>query len=277
MHLQSLKSPCSTFAFGSPGIDLRPSHLQSVMDIGNLLNTKGPSPRPAALSRSPSSPGSSLHQAFSQTYLAPSAYHSRQSSFSEFSYENRSPVYSRPMAQISSQPMQRPPAPSPAVTTPYVAEGFQYPQHPGLSEPSSSASQLPYDPIGDGRKPGMGPPGQDGMGQHPQVGQTQSEGGSELPKAFACSTCQKGFARRSDLVRHGKNLNNLWIDHDPIVTADPIFTERIHSGVRPHVCTHPGCGKQFIQRSALTVHERVHTREKPHLCEKCGKVRSDHA
>lgn len=37
--------------------------------------------------------------------------------------------------------------------------------------------------------------------------QTQQDGsrttGSGLPKAFACSTCGKGFARRSDLARHG--------------------------------------------------------------------------
>ena len=51
------------------------------------------------------------------------------------------------------------------------------------------------------------------------------------------------------------------------------YLERIHSGVRPHVCDWPGCGKQFIQRSALTVHARVHTGEKPHMCERCGKVR----
>jgi hypothetical protein len=51
------------------------------------------------------------------------------------------------------------------------------------------------------------------------------------------------------------------------------YAERIHSGIRPHVCDYAGCGKQFIQRSALTVHQRVHTGEKPHMCERCGKVR----
>ncbi|KAL8705313.1 MAG: hypothetical protein Q9201_001559 [Fulgogasparrea decipioides] len=54
-----------------------------------------------------------------------------------------------------------------------------------------------------------------------------------------------------------------------------IDAERIHTGVRPHVCDHPGCEKQFIQRSALTVHARVHTGEKPHMCERCGKPFSD--
>jgi hypothetical protein len=35
-----------------------------------------------------------------------------------------------------------------------------------------------------------------------ETGRT-STGSSGLPKAFACSTCSKGFARRSDLARHG--------------------------------------------------------------------------
>lgn len=59
-------------------------------------------------------------------------------------------------------------------------------------------------------------PGSDAYQQQAQMGavqtpmqqeQVSSEGGrpsgSGLPKAFACSTCAKGFARRSDLARHG--------------------------------------------------------------------------
>lgn len=39
--------------------------------------------------------------------------------------------------------------------------------------------------------------------QSPMEGGRQSTGSTGLPKAFACSTCRKGFARRSDLARHG--------------------------------------------------------------------------
>ena len=60
------------------------------------------------------------------------------------------------------------------------------------------ASGYPTHNLGLENEYGQGPY-QDDQGHHP----SRSSAGSETVKAFACATCGKGFARRSDLARHG--------------------------------------------------------------------------
>jgi hypothetical protein len=84
------------------------------------------------------------------------------------------------------------------------------PQHMnGMRYPSPSQMQAPMPMLNNNNYIPQPPDHAYGQQQQQVPDQQQHQGGRPAsdtgpPKAFACSTCGKGFARRSDLARHGK-------------------------------------------------------------------------
>ncbi|GJC96670.1 hypothetical protein ColKHC_05496 [Colletotrichum higginsianum] len=100
--------------------------------------------------------------------------------------------------------------------------------------------QVPVSHMGPGPVILPGIPQHDMSQGMPQYKAPEQQVSQQPTKAYPCSTCGKGFARRSDLARH----------------------ERIHSGIRPHrpyKCPYADCQKTFTRRTTLTRHQNHHT------------------
>ncbi|CAK4099244.1 unnamed protein product [Aphanomyces euteiches] len=79
----------------------------------------------------------------------------------------------------------------------------------------------------------------------------QSKTKTKPSQRHACEICHKQFRGRSELQNH----------------------IRTHTGEKPLVCSHPGCGKTYAHSSNLRAHERSHEGIKPYVChyDGCGK------
>ncbi|XP_071987002.1 uncharacterized protein [Engystomops pustulosus] len=98
---------------------------------------------------------------------------------------------------------------------------------------------------------------------------------SSLKGLFCCSQCEKGFTRKSSLLKHeiihtGEKLFSCSECGKCFMFKDHLQRhQRIHTGEKPYQCSE--CGRRFIQKSGLSKHQKVHTGEKPYSCSECGK------
>lgn len=159
------------------------------MDITTILNSKRPAAAIAAEQQL-------------QQQLAQAAQANVRTSSDTGSEHGMSPQASDHSSRYSSRSTQ------PLHTMGTLPNGMRYPSPSQLQQPMSML-QNSYVPQTFGLDNGY-------LQVHPQQHQEQPQdqqdqqrlsgrqSGGDTMKAFACTSCGKGFARRSDLARHGK-------------------------------------------------------------------------
>ena len=139
-----------------------------------------------------------MQPSMQQQHYAPSPYQNgaiKSETNSERGVSPHPSDYQSRYAQPAPPPLQA------YQTMPAMSNGMRYPSPSAMQAPMSMMNQqyLPNPPPEHAYPPQVQP---DQQAQQQVGGRPASDTGP--PKAFACSTCGKGFARRSDLARHGR-------------------------------------------------------------------------
>jgi hypothetical protein len=170
--------------------------LHWMMELGNILNTKIPAQAIAGRPIRYDMQHNMQHD-LQQQHFGPTSYLNGRIKSENGSDRGVSPHPSEHSSRYSSQ------APQPLQSYPPMSNNMN-----GMRYPSPSQMQTPM-PLLNNNNYIPNPPDHTYPQQAPPDQQNQQTGGRPAsdtgpPKAFACSTCGKGFARRSDLARHGR-------------------------------------------------------------------------
>ena len=151
------------------------------MDIGNILNTKGNAAAQAAAAANGNADHQLQQQLAQVTGQSPSDTGSDRDdrrSASRYSSQGAQPLHTMNL-------------------------------HSGMRYASPTSMHNPMAMLQNGFMPSTG---YENTMMHHTTERQRSSSGDQAQKAFPCSSCGKGFARRSDLARHGMSKPSPAVD-----------------------------------------------------------------